>query len=61
MLQRTTHHHNIFEEDINVLVQDCSNSIADTLELLQSYTKLLIYEIFEQLVQQCHCQDLVEG
>ena len=33
---------NISEVDIDGFVQDCSNSIAHTLELLQSCTKLLI-------------------
>ena len=31
------------ENDIDGLVQDCSNSIANALELLQSYTKPSVY------------------
>ena len=33
------------DEHINVLVQNCSNSIANTLELLQSWTNPSIYEL----------------
>ena len=33
------------DHDIDGLVQDCSNSIANALELLQSYTKPLIYRV----------------
>ena len=34
--------HDFFLDNINGLVQDCSNSIANALELLQSCTKPLI-------------------
>ena len=36
-------HHNDWEANMDGLVQDCSNSIANALELLQSYTKPSIY------------------
>ena len=35
---------NITDLHIDGLVQDCSNSIASALEILQSYIKPLIYE-----------------
>ena len=36
-------HRNDWEANMDGLVQDCSNSIANALELLQSYTKPSIY------------------
>ena len=37
-----TYHNTIVQNDIDSLVQDCSNSIANALELPQSYTKPLM-------------------
>ena len=39
--------------DINSLAQDCSKSITNTLELLQDYSKPLIYLDIIGLVQDC--------
>ena len=43
---RYHHHHHLLTHNIDGLAQDCSNSIANALELLQSCTKPSIYLIF---------------
>ena len=40
----------IFNEHIDGLMQDCSNSIANTLELLQSCTKLSVWVIARLII-----------
>ena len=45
----STRHLNHFQQHFDGLVQDCSNSIANALELLQPCTKPSIYQTLSQL------------